>query len=253
MADTVAIPTPNVADGGSIAAPSALQDAAMVHDLSILGMFAQADWVVKSVIIALLLSSFWSWVIIFNKLVVLKFLKSQTSKFERQFWSGELLETLYTKIKKRAVHPMAKVFVSGMYEWQNRREYGHEQHALKIGLKERIFQAMAVTSNKEMDKLEGNLGFLATVGSTAPFVGLFGTVWGIMNSFTAIAKMQNASLNVVAPGIAEALLATAIGLFAAIPAVIFYNKLSNDLARFGNKIDMFSEELGAIISRELDG
>ena len=222
------------------------------HDLSMLGLFFQADIIVKSVMLMLLFASVWCWAIIFNKYTRFKMLKHQTAKFEENFWSGDMLEHLYERVKQSADHPMAMVFVAGMTEWMTNDVQRVGGHALQIGLKERIQQAMSVARNRSIERLEQGLSFLATVGSTAPFVGLFGTVWGIMNSFQSIAATKNTSLAVVAPGIAEALFATAIGLFAAIPAVILYNKFSNDLNRFASKIDDFAQEFSAILSRELD-
>ncbi|MCP5361339.1 MAG: protein TolQ [Hyphomicrobiales bacterium] len=255
--NVIAVPAPEVSSGAEIAAPTQLVDAHAVADMSVIGMFMQASPLVKIVMIVLLFSSVWCWAIIFDKLIRFKALNFKTNKFERAFWSGDMLENLFNRLKSVADHPMAMIFVAGMYEWQesqkSRSETGKvRDYTLKIGIKERIFQAMSVVRSREMDKLERHLGVLATVGSTAPFVGLFGTVWGIMSSFQSIAIMKNTSLAIVAPGIAEALLATAIGLFAAIPAVIFYNKFTNDLSRFANKLDEFSEEFSAIISRELD-
>lgn len=223
------------------------------HDMSLFGLFMQADFIVKSVMLMLVASSIWSWAIIFNKYTRFKMLKRQSDKFEESFWSGDMLEALYERVKQAADHPMAMVFVAGMHEWlthDTQRMGG--QHALRVGLKERIAQAMGVARNRSIEKLEAGLSFLATVGSTAPFVGLFGTVWGIMNSFQSIAMTKNTTLAVVAPGIAEALFATAVGLFAAIPAVIYYNKFSNDLNRFASRVDDFAQEFAAILSRELD-
>ncbi len=247
MSNKLAVPTPNVGAAeiaGSVAAGQ------HVPDMSILGMFMQADIIVKSVMFMLLFASFWCWAIVFEKFVMYRNVRARTSVFEKAFWSGELLEALYERIKNSADHPMAIIFVAAMHEWK--MQTPRSDHTLKVGIKERIFQAMSLVKNQQMDKLEKNINFLATVGSTAPFVGLFGTVWGIMNSFTAIANMQNVTLAVVAPGIAEALLATAIGLFAAIPAVIFYNKFTNDLAAINNKLEDFAAEFGSILSRELD-
>ena len=222
------------------------------HDVSMWGLFLQADILVKLVMLMLFSASIWCWTIIFNKYTRFKIMKHQTTKFEESFWSGDMLENLYEKIKQTADHPIAMVFVAGMHEWLTYDMKRIGGHALQIGLKERIQQAMSVAKNRGIEKLEQGLSFLATVGSTAPFVGLFGTVWGIMNSFQSIAMTKNTSLAVVAPGIAEALFATAVGLFAAIPAVIFYNKFSNDLNRFALKLEDFSQEFSAILSRELD-
>lgn len=249
MSDTIPIPTPKV-DGATVEALAGT--AATSIDMSPMGMFLQADIIVQSVMIMLLVASFWCWAIIFEKAIAFKKMHRKTEKFEKAFWSGDLLEELYEQEKNRADHPLAMIFVAAMYEWKLPSPEARTRAELKVGLKERIFQAMSLARNQAMDKMENNLGFLATVGSTAPFVGLFGTVWGIMHSFQAIAAMKNITLAVVAPGIAEALFATAIGLFAAIPAVIFYNKYSNDMNRFSVKMDEFAGEFGAILSRELD-
>jgi biopolymer transport protein TolQ len=232
--------------------------AAASTNLSILSLISHADLVVKSVLALLLVSSFICWTIIFNRFVLFKRLKSSTEKFEQLFWSGQLLEHLYERIRERANHPMAAVFVAAMHEWRhksNRDSHeigGATATDLRAGVKERIFQSMQVARNRSMEKLEGNLSFLATVGSAAPFIGLFGTVWGIMNSFQSIAASKNTTLAVVAPGIAEALLATAVGLFAAIPAVIFYNFFTARLNRYTVKLEDFSSELSALLSREID-
>jgi biopolymer transport protein TolQ len=253
MSDKVAVPTPKVGAeelATALDVPSAAVSGSL--DFSIWGMFWDADIVVKLVIFILLAASFWCWAIIFEKLITVRNIRQKIGGFEKSFWSGELLEELYERIKNTADHPMALVFVAAMQEWKMQDLSKRNDKELKVGLKERIFQAMYLVRNQEMDKLERNTSFLATVGSTAPFVGLFGTVWGIMNSFAAIAAMQNITLVTVAPGIAEALFATAIGLFAAIPAVIFYNKFTNDMNAISSKLDDFSSEFGAILSRELD-
>ncbi|MBS0272340.1 MAG: protein TolQ [Proteobacteria bacterium] len=220
----------------------------ITHDLSLWGLFMSADFVVKIVMIGLLAASFWSWTIIFNKAIRLKSLFSSASQFEDSFWSGGSLDTLYERIGNRPRDPMSAVFAAAMREWK--RATGASRSS--VTLQERIERAMQVTSNREMDRLERHMGFLASLGSTATFIGLFGTVWGIMNSFQSIAAAQNTSLAVVAPGIAEALFATAIGLVAAIPAVIAYHKLSLELNRYANRLDSFSNEFTAIISRQLD-
>lgn len=229
---------------------------AIAHDLSMFGLIAQADMVVKAVLLLLLFASLYSWAIIFNKMLRFKKLKLNTEKFERVFWSGQLLDNLYERVKDKVTHPMAAVFVAAMHEWGRRKKHHDNPEVnnslLRAGVKERIFQAMQVAHNRSMGQLEKNLTFLATVGSSAPFIGLFGTVWGIMNSFQSIAASQNTTLAVVAPGIAEALFATAVGLFAAIPAVIFYNIFTSELNRYAVKLEDFSNELGALLSRELD-
>ena len=220
-------------------------------DMSILSLIGHADIVVKLVMLILLVSSFWSWSIIFEKVMKFRRIKRETDKFEKIFWSGQLLEQLYERVKSKADHPMVMVFVTAMGEWV-RKTSAMRDASLRAGFKERIFQAMQVTANRELDKLSSKLGFLATIGSASPFIGLFGTVWGIMNSFQSIAAAKNTTLAVVAPGIAEALLATGVGLFAAIPAVVFYNFLSTQLNSLGNRIDDFSSELGGLLARELD-
>lgn len=224
------------------------------HSFSMIGMFMQADMVVKAVMLLLLFASFWCWAIIFEKYFLFRNVKSKAQRFENEFWASDALDKFYDKIKKRANHSMAIIFVAAMEEWiRSKGTNNSNTQGLKIGLRERILQVMLVARNREIEHLESGLGFLATVGSSAPFVGLFGTVWGIMNSFQAIAISKNTSLVAVAPGIAEALLATAIGLFAAIPAVIAYNKFSNELVRFSNKLEDFSTEFDTILSRQLEG
>jgi len=219
----------------------------IAHDLSLWGLFMSADIVVKLIMIGLLAASFWSWTIIFNKSFRIKNLFSAANQFEDSFWSGGSLDVLYERIGTRPRDPMSAVFAAAMREWKRATT------ARSTGtLQERIERAMQVTSNREMDKLERHMGFLASLGSTATFIGLFGTVWGIMNSFQSIAASQNTSLAVVAPGIAEALFATAIGLVAAIPAVVAYQKISLELNRYANRLDSFSNEFGAIISRQLE-
>ena len=221
------------------------------HTFSILGMFMQADMVVKAVMIMLLFASFWCWAIIFEKYFLFRSVKSKAQRFENEFWASEALDKFYDKVKKRANHAIAIIFVAAMEEWmRSKTTVNTPLQGLKISLRERVMQ---VARNREIEHLESGLGFLATVGSSAPFIGLFGTVWGIMNSFQAIAVSKNTSLVAVAPGIAEALLATAIGLFAAIPAVIAYNKFSNELVRFSNKLEDFSTEFDTILSRQLEG
>lgn len=231
---------------------AALAGTQAVHDLSIVGMFMQADWIVKSVMIGLLLASMWSWAIIFEKWMKLKSVGFKASRFQDALWSSDDLDKFYNKVEKREDHPIAQVFLSGMREWYKSRQAGLSDALSKNSFKERMNQIMLVSRNREVDSLERNLGFLATCGSVAPFVGLFGTVWGIMKSFQGIAAAQNASLAVVAPGIAEALFATAVGLFAAIPAVIFYNKFISELGRINGKLEDFSTEFAALISRQLD-
>jgi biopolymer transport protein TolQ len=218
------------------------------HDLSLWGLFLQADWIVKSVMLGLLIASIWVWAIVFDKVTSLRRANKAADAFEDRFWSGGSLDDLYAKEGEDPSHPLAAVFGAAMREW--RRSVGHT--GMMGGAKERVERAMAVTIGREMERLERWMIFLASVGSVAPFIGLFGTVWGIMNSFAAIAGMQNTNLAVVAPGIAEALFATAIGLVAAIPAVLAYNKISTDLGRFAGRMESFATEFAAILSRQTE-
>jgi len=235
--------------GGGVTAQNL---AAAGHDLSLWGLFLQADWVVKAVMIGLLLASVWVWAIVFEKWNTMRRVNRAADAFEDRFWSGGSLEDLYRAEGERATHPMAAVFGAGMREWTRAADTGLSgAHAL-TGMKERADRAMAMATNREMDGLERWMTFLASVGSVGPFIGLFGTVWGIMNSFSAIAGMNNTNLAVVAPGIAEALFATAIGLVAAIPAVLAYNKINTDLSRFSGRLEGFASEFGAILSRQAD-
>jgi biopolymer transport protein TolQ len=219
-------------------------------DFSIFGMFAEADILVQLVMLMLIVASIWSWAIMFEKVRRMKRLNGAASDFEEAFWSGNSLEEFYAGLKDKPGHPMARVFVAAMREWK--RSTGGSGGMDRLGLDDRLVRVMRVTTNRELDKLDKNVGFLATVGSTAPFVGLFGTVWGIMNSFQAIALSSNTSLAVVAPGIAEALMATALGLAAAIPAVIGYNRLSGEITRYAGRLEGFADEFHSILSREMD-
>lgn len=230
-----------------------LQPAGMAPDLSIWGLAMQADFVVKLVMLALLLASFWCWAIIFQKTKQIRKLKAQASEFEDSFWSGGSLEELYERIGTTPDHPLAMLFAVAMREWTlaTTRGIPIADGQAHFGLQGRIDRVMTVALQREMEALEQRLGFLATVGSTAPFIGLFGTVWGIMNSFQSIATTKNTSLAVVAPGIAEALLATALGLVAAIPAVVAYNKLSGDLNRYAGRLETFAGEFSALLSRQM--
>jgi biopolymer transport protein TolQ len=221
-------------------------------DVSFWGLVLQADTVVKIVMFILLIASIWSWSIILEKTRKFFFLKKQAQIFEDAFWSGESLEDLYKEEKENPKHPLATVFVAGMYEWTRANKINSlSNEKIQAGLQERIHQVMNVAVTRELENIEKNIGVLATVGSTAPFIGLFGTVWGIMNSFQSIALSKDTSLAVVAPGIAEALLATALGLVAAIPAVIAYNKLSNNLNTYALRIQNFASEFEALLSRHL--
>ena len=223
-----------------------------MHDLSLWGLFIQADWVVKLVMLGLLLASVWVWAIVFEKVTSIRRANKAADAFEDAFWSGGSLDDLFRREGDRPSSPIAAVFVAAMREWRRGAQRLGTSDLAATGLKDRIDRTMAVTVQREMDRLERWMIFLASVGSVAPFIGLFGTVWGIMNSFAAIAGMQNTNLAVVAPGIAEALFATAIGLVAAIPAVLAYNKISSDLARFAGRLEGFASEFGAILSRQTE-
>ena len=225
--------------------------AAPGSNLSLLSLFLQADAVVKLVMIVLLIASIWVWTIIIEKVVTLRRVNREANRFEDEFWSGGSLDTLYDREGADPVHPIAAVFGAAMSEWKRTARIAGTEIG-KTSVRERVDRAMNVTIMREMDRLERFMIFLASVGSTAPFIGLFGTVWGIMHSFSAIAAMHNTDLAVVAPGIAEALFATAIGLVAAIPAVLAYNKLSNDLARFNSRLEGFGSEFSAILSRQTE-
>ena len=217
--------------------------------LSIWALFMQAGWVVKLVMIGLLCASVWTWAIIVDKLVSYGRMRLALNRFEQVFWSGQSLEELYRTLADRKTTGMGANFVAAMREWKKSFEKGAKS---PLGLQTRIDKAMDLALTREMERLEGRLGFLATTGSAAPFIGLIGTVIGIMTSFQAIAGSKNTSLAVVAPGIAEALLATAIGLLAAIPAVIAYNKLSSDASKLAVRMEGFSDEFSAILSRQID-
>jgi len=202
--------------------------------------------------IILVLASFWCWAIIFEKLLRMRRLWGQAEEFEEAFWSGGSLEDLYDRIDNRPKEPMSSVFTAAMREWRRSASKGLSETFQKASLTQRIDRVMQVTMGREMEGLERHMSFLATVGSTAPFIGLFGTVWGIMNSFNAIAQSKDTSLAVVAPGIAEALFATALGLVAAIPAVVAYNKLSADLGRYAARLEAFGNEFSDILSRQFE-
>lgn len=221
------------------------------HDLSMIGLFFRADIIVQLVMVVLILASFWSWAIIIDKILRFRRVSADSDEFENDFWSGGNLEDLYKRIGKNPDSPLAMLFSTAMREWLRSTEVGLDKNS-HTGLQARIHQVMRVAIDREVERLEKYLGFLATVGSTATFIGLFGTVWGIMNSFQAIAATKDTSLAVVAPGIAEALFATALGLVAAIPAVVAYNKFSNDLQRIVTRLEGFAGEFSAILSRQLD-
>ncbi|MFD1011595.1 protein TolQ [Shinella fusca] len=213
------------------------------------GLFIQAGFIVKLVMLGLIAASVWTWAIVVDKSVSYGKARRQLDSFEQVFWSGQSLEELYRTLADRQTSGMSAMFVAAMREWKKSFERGARS---PIGLQMRIDRAMDVTLARESEALEARLGSLATIGSAAPFVGLFGTVVGIMTSFQAIAGSKQTSLAVVAPGIAEALLATAIGLVAAIPAVIAYNKFSADAGKLTARMEGFADEFSAILSRQID-
>ena len=218
-------------------------------DLSLLTLFLQAHWIVKSVMIGLLVCSVWVWAIAIEKTLLHMRMRRAMDRFEQAFWSGQSLEELYRSLASRPTHSMAALFVAAMREWKRSLEGEARSFA---GLQQRIEKVMNVTIAREVELLERRLLVLATVGSAGPFIGLFGTVWGIMTSFQSIAASKNTSLAVVAPGIAEALFATAIGLVAAIPATIFYNKFSSEVNKQAQRLEGFADEFSAILSRQID-
>ena len=218
-------------------------------DFSLLGLFLAADIVVKSVMVGLLLASVCSWGIIVDKWFLYGRMRRDLNRFEQIFWSGQSIDQLYTALIERKTKGTAAVFIAAMKEWKRSHEQGASSF---IGVQARLDKVLDVAINRESEKLAGRLGFLASVGSAAPFIGLFGTVWGIKNAFEEIAIQQNTNLATVAPGIAEALVATALGLLAAIPAVIFYNKLVGDADRLGGGMENFADEFGVILSRQVE-
>ena len=218
-------------------------------DFSMWALFARATLTVKLVVLLLIISSFWSWSIIIQKSMNFTSSRREAAKFDRAFWSGEPLEDLFEAIGNKPKGRSEKIFAAGMIEWKRSHK---TDGALIAGAHARIDRSMDVAIAKEAEHLQKGLPILATIGSTAPFVGLFGTVWGIMNAFVEIAAQQNTNLAVVAPGIAEALMATALGLLAAIPAVIFYNKLSADCDRIVGGYEAFADEFSTLLSRQLD-
>lgn len=222
-------------------------------DMSPWTLFMKADIIVKAVMGILLLSSIVSWGIILTKWSRVGSVRSAADRFEQLFWSGRSLDDVYAQLQARnETHPMAHVFVAGMREWKRAFESGPVSVGIVPGVKDRIHRVMSVAIGREVTRLESSLGFLATVGVNATFIGLFGTVWGIMNSFRQIAASHDTSLAVVAPGIAEALFATAMGLVAAIPASIAYNHFSTSVGRVAARLENFSDEFSAILSRQLD-
>lgn len=234
---------------------SAALGATAYTSMSMWSLFLQADMIVKTVMIALILASIWSWAIIFEKHALFGRIRRRVKKFEEKFWKGGSLDELFDKIGSRPQDPMSAIFVSAMKEWRRSAVKISSSEKQSIGgasLQQRVERSMQITLDREVERIEQRMTFLASTGSVSPFVGLFGTVWGIMNSFHAIGLSNDTSLAVVAPGIAEALFATALGLVAAIPAVVAYNKISSDIDRFAQRLENFAGEFGSILSRQLD-
>ncbi|MDO5604849.1 MAG: protein TolQ [Paracoccus sp. (in: a-proteobacteria)] len=225
-----------------------LANAGQQVDFSLIALFMRSSLTVKIVMVLLILASFWSWAIIIQKLLKFTAARTEAARFDRAFWSGEPLDDLYDRIGETPRGAAERVFAAGMGEW--RKSQG-ENGAMIPGTQSRVDRAMNVAITREEARLTRGLPILATIGATAPFIGLFGTVWGIKTAFEQIAIAQDTSLAVVAPGIAEALLATALGLLAAIPAVIFYNKFTSDSDRIGSSYEAFADEFSTILSRQL--
>lgn len=220
--------------------------------LSIWGMFQHSDMFMKALMVAMVFASIWSWTIIIEKWRTLKRIRTRSNAFERQFWSGGSLETLYNDLNGKAKDPLSAIFLAAMKEWKRSMRVRKEGSFKGVNLQERIEKVMQITIEREVESLNNRLIFLASTGSVAPLAGLFGTVWGIMASFQAIGVTKNTNISALAPGVAEALLTTAVGLIAAIPAVVAYNKFANDIDRYTNKMETFAGELDAIISRQIE-
>ncbi|HEU6441614.1 MAG TPA: protein TolQ [Microvirga sp.] len=225
------------------------QAAPVAHDMSFFGLFWQAHFVVKLVMLGLLAASIWCWAIIIDKTLLYARTKRAMDRFEDVFWSGQSLEELFRSLQSRPATGLAAVFVAAMREWK--RSFEGSARSFQ-SLSQRIDKVLDVTIQREVERLDSRLMILASIGSAGPYIGLFGTVVGIMNSFTSIAASKNTSLAVVAPGIAEALFATAIGLFAAIPAVLAYNKLQSEVGKLQSRLEGFADEFSAILSRQID-
>lgn len=255
-----AAPTSDAGQSAPLAAPTGAVDATAVApsssagtgNVSVSGLFLRADPLVKTVMGVLFIASLCSWMIIFSKWLLMNRLRKKAASFEKVFWSGQSFDDLYVKFNAQNNHPFTAVYVAGLREWRRAFEHGSPKESQISGINERVLKAMSVTIAREVDVIESQLGFLASVASTGPFVGLFGTVWGIMNAFTNIAARHDTTLAVVAPGIAEALFATAMGLVAAIPAAFFYNYFVGEIGRYSNRLDTYADEMSNILSRQLD-
>ncbi|MDR2646428.1 MAG: protein TolQ [Holosporaceae bacterium] len=221
------------------------------HDMSLMGLFTQASFTVKIIVILLMGCSFWSWTIIFAKFSFLRKIKVRADKFEEMFWNCGSIESFFDSVSNKGEDPFISVFVAGMKEW--RRAKAKVKSTLGcISLNERVTRMMRVTIGREVEYLERYLGFLATVGSTAPFIGLLGMILGIMDTFKSIGLDKSTNLASIAPSIAEALFVTALGLGVTIPAVVAYNKISSEINRYQNRLEAFIDEFSSIISRQIE-
>ena len=228
-----------------------METQAMHQSLSMYGMFMDSDLFMKALILSLLFASIWCWTIIFDKIRYFKKIRNAMKDFETKFWSGGSLENLYTTYAKTTTNPLANIFVAAIQEWRRSTKEGTGKKAT-LKLSERLDKVMQIAIDKQVDKMETRMTFLASTGSVAPLLGLFGTVWGIMDAFNAIGATQSTNIAAVAPGVAEALFTTAVGLIAAIPAMIAYNKLTSDIDKMTQRMDRFSDELGTILSRQAE-
>ncbi len=220
--------------------------------MSLWGMFEHSDIFMKILMIGLLLASVWSWAIIIDKVRAFRRIRERSAAFERKFWSGTSLEALYEKLDGKPTDPLSAIFIAAMKEWKRSSRNKKEILVKGVNVQERIDKVMQIAIDREVEALSNQMIFLASTGSVSPLLGLFGTVWGIMDSFQSIGVTKNTNITAVAPGVAEALLTTAVGLVAAIPAVVAYNKFSNDIERFTNQMETFAGELSAIISRQIE-
>ena len=223
-----------------------MQNEAIHKTISMMGMFQDSDLFMKLLMLALLFASVWCWTIIINKLITLRRIRERMKNFEEKFWHASSLVECYKNMPKKPKDPLSLVFVNAYQEWMHLQ--GQKAKNLSIKLEERLSKVMQITIDKQVEKLETHMIFLASTGSVAPLLGLFGTVYGIMNAFNAIGAMQSANIAAVAPGVAEALLTTAVGLIAAIPAVLGYNKITNDINRIAARTETFSDELATVLA-----
>ena len=221
-----------------------MNNEAVHKTISMMGMFQDSDLFMKLLMLALLFASVWCWAIIIDKVIMLRRTRERMKAFEERFWHAPSLAECYNDTPKKPKDPLSLVFVNAYQEWLHLQE----QKSRNIKLEERLSKVMQITIDKQIEKLETHMVFLASTGSVAPLLGLFGTVWGIMNAFNAIGAMQNTNIAAVAPGVAEALLTTAVGLIAAIPAVLGYNKITNDINRIASRTETFSDELATVLA-----